>query len=277
MYLFSFKGLLVSVFSSWFYPCASAFILFIAPPNESSLYLAIMGSSSLLASLVLFKRLRTLSDTCTTSLRTVAQGYVELVGTAMTYPGETGPGPFYLPPTVWFSTPKQRSVDGFLVNDEYGSCTVDPQQAEVITPLFYKQHWYRAIHPGETIYVLGQLTTLSRHYTDTDKRQATLHLLSDWKKDHIEMLHRFDKNGDGKIDQQELTLARQAAEVVVDNNHDHEYRLAASHIVEQTSDSRPFIISSIPIKELLNRYSFWMITHLTAWPILSLLALLLSQ
>ena len=274
MYLFSFRGLLVSIFSSWFYPCFLALILFIAPSNEKPLYLALMGSCSLLASLIVFKRLRTLSDTCTTSLRTVAQGYVELIGTAMTFSGETGPGPFHLPPTVWFCTAKQRSVDGFLVNDEYGSCTVDPQQAEVIAPLFHKQHWYRAIHPGETVYLLGQLTTLSRHYTDTDKRQATLHLLSDWKKDRTEMLQRFDKNGDGKIDQQELMLARQAAEIVVDNNHDHEYRLTASHIIEQTNDGRPFIISSIPLKDLLNRYFFWMIAHIAAWPLLSLLALL---
>lgn len=233
-----------------------------------------MALVSLFASLILFKRLRILSDTGTTSLRTVAQGYVELIGTAMTNPGETGPGPFYLPPTVWFCTPQQRSVDGFLVNDEFGSCTVDPQKAEIIAPLFHRQqYWYRAIHPGETVYVLGQLTTLSRHYTDSDKRQATLHLLSDWKKDHVEMLHRFDKNGDGKIDQQELLIARQAAEEVVDNNLDHEYRLTASHIVEETKDGRPFIISSIPIETLLKRYSFWMMAHLIAWPIFSLLAL----
>jgi len=209
-------------------------------------------------------------------LRTVAQGYVEIEGTAMTFPGETGPGPFYLPPTVWFSTAKQQSVDGFLVNDEHGSCTIDPQNAEVIASLFNRQqHWYRAIHPGETVYVLGQLTTLSSHYTDSDKRKATLQLLADWKKDRINMLHRFDKNGDGEIDQQELMIARQTAEAVVENNHDHEYRLAASHVIDKPNDGRPFIISSLPLNQLLRRYSQYMWTHLAAWPILSFLALLL--
>ena len=277
MYLFSFRGLLVAIFSSWLYPCFLALIIFIITSGERPLYLAIFAVSSLTASLILFKRYRTLSDTCTTSLRTVAQGYVELEGTAMTFLGETGPGPFYLPPTVWFCTPKQRSVDGFLVTDDYGSCTVDPQKAEIIAPLFNRQqHWYRAIHPGETVYILGQLTTLSRHYTDADKRQATLHLLADWKKDHAEMLYRFDKNGNGKLDQHELMTARHAAEVVVDNNLDHEYRLAASHIIEQTKDGRPFIISSIPLDKLLKRYSFWMMAHIAMWLALSALALLLS-
>ncbi|MGB1311584.1 MAG: EF-hand domain-containing protein [Leucothrix sp.] len=230
---------------------------------------------SLLASLILFKRLRTLSDTSTTTLSTVTQSYVGLTGTAMTQPGEVGPGPFYLPPTVWFRTIKQRSIDGFLVTDEYGSCTVDPQKAEVIAPLFYRQqHWYRAIYPGETIYILGQLKTLSGHYTDLDKRQATLQLLGNWKKDHFDMLERFDKNGDGNIDQQELTVARKAAEAVIDDHHDYEYRQTASHIINQTDDGRPFIISSIPIETLLKRYSFWMMAHLVAWPALSVIALL---
>ena len=234
-----------------------------------------MAVISLLASLILFKRLRTLSDTNTTTLKTVAQGYVELNGTAMTFPGEVGPGPFYLPPTVWFRTAKQRSVDGFLITDEHGSCTIDPQEAEIIAPLFYRQqHWYRAIYPGEKIYVLGQLKTLNSHYTDSDKRQATLRLLGNWKKDRFDMLSRFDKNGDGQIDQQELMVARQTAESVIDDHHDYEYRQTASHIVNRADDGRPFIISSIPIEALLKRYSFWMMAHLISWPALSAIALL---
>jgi len=277
MYLFSLRGLFVSVFSSWFYPGCLLLVFCFVTPSQKPAYLAIISVCSLLASLILFKRLRTLSDTNTTSLRTVAQGYVELIGTAMTFPGETGPGPYYLAPTVWFRTSKQRSVDGFLITDEYGSCTVDPQRAEVIAPLFYRQqHWYRAIYPGETVYVLGQLKTLNSHYTDSDKRQAVLHLLGNWKKDHTDMLLRFDKNGDGKIDHQELMIAQQAAEAVVDDHHDYEYRQAASHIINQSNDGRPYIISSIPLKTLLKRYSFWMTVHLITWLILSGIALLLG-
>jgi len=277
MYLFSFRGLPVAVFSSWVYPCFAILLFFFVTPGQKPLYLCVIAVTSLFASLLLFKRLRTLSDTSTTTLRTVSQGYVELVGTTMTFPGETGPAPFYLPPTVWFRTTKQRSVDGFLIADEYGSCTVDPQTAEVITPLFYRQQqWYRAIYPGEKVYVLGQLKTLNSHYTDSDKRQATLHLLGKWKKDHFDMLERFDKNGDGKIDQQELMVARQAAEAVVDDDHDYEYKQTATHIVNQADDGRPFIISSIPIESLLKRYSFWTLAHLIAWPLLSFMALHLS-
>ena len=61
------------------------------------------------------------------------------------------------------------------------------------------------------------------------------------------MFHRFNKNSDGKIDQQELTLARQAAEIAVDNNHGHDYTLAASYIVDQkmTIDLLLFLVSQL--------------------------------
>ncbi|RVU83516.1 EF-hand domain-containing protein [Leucothrix sargassi] len=246
--------------------------LLVATETRAS-FLTITAIISLVASIILFKRMRVLSDTATTTLRTVTQGYVEMVGTAMTFPGETGPAPRELPPTVWFRLPESKSSAGFLVIDEYGSCTVDPQKAEVISPLLYRfGYLFRAIHPGETVYLLGQLTTITTHYTDADTRQATLSLLSEWKRDHVSMIQRFDHNGDGKIDQQELMVARQHAQEAVENTSDETYRGEAEHILEKTDDGRPFIISNIPPEKLIARYQFWMIAHLVAWPVLSMLA-----
>ena len=277
MYLFAFRGMLVAVFSSFLYPAAALCFLWLIPREQTSNVLVIFSVLSLVASLILFRRWRTLNDTATSTLRTVSQGYTELIGSAMTFPGETGPGPLHLPPVVWFSTPNQTSNQHFLVNDEFGSCTIDPRQAEIITPLHYRsQNTFRAIFPGQTVYVLGQLTTVSGHKTDLQKREAVLSLLGNWKKDQHEMLRRFDKNGDGKIDSQELLIARDAAENTIDDHLDYEYQQASTHVVDKPKDGRPFILSSIPLDQLLKRYSMMMLGHLIAWPVLGALALLYS-
>lgn len=267
------RGLLISSISSWMYVPALMLVIWLTSERNLPTLLAIAAAVSLFASVLLFIRWRTLLDTPTTSLRNVAQGYAEVIGTAMTMPNEVGPGPFYLPPVVWFSRPSQQSREQFLVEDEYGSCTIDPRKAEIITELYYRQqYWYRAIFPGQKVYVLGQLTTVNGHKTDNQRHQVILGTLADWKKDHYEMLRRFDKNDDGKIDDQELKLAKQAAESVVDDELDHSYRQSATHLIEKPRDGRPFILSSIPLEKLLRRYWQAIVFHLCAWPILSVLA-----
>ena len=278
MHLFALRGMLVATFSSYLYPFFALLLLWFTPSDLKGNYLTILSILSLLASFVLFNRWRILQDTATSSLRTVSQGYTELIGSAMTFPGETGPGPLELPPVVWFSTPNQTSSQTFLVNDEFGSCTIDPRYAEIITPLHYRnQRSFRGIFPGQTVYVLGQLTTLSSHQTDTQKREAVLNLLGNWKRDQHEMLRRFDKNGDGRIDSQELMAARDAAEAAIDDHLDYEYQQTATHLIDKPKDGRPFILSSIPLDDLLNRYSLMMLGHLVSWVLLGVFALLIDN
>lgn len=278
MHLFALRGLFVAVFSSYLYPFFALLFLWLLPAELKGNYLTILSVLSLIASLVLFNRWRTLQDTATSTLRTVSQGYTELIGSAMTFPGETGPGPLEIPPVVWFSTANKTSNQPFLVNDEFGSCTIDPRRAEIITPLHYRsQRSFRAIFPGQTVYVLGQLTTTSSHQTDFQKREAILNLLGNWKKDQYEMLRRFDQNGDGRIDAQELLAARDAAEHAIDDHLDYEYQQAATHLVEKPQDGRPFILSSIPLDDLLKRYSVMMLGHIASWVLLGALALILGN
>lgn len=273
MGLIMLRGLLISAISSWLYIPGLLLVIWQTSERNLPTLLAMAGAFSLIASILIFIRWRTLHDTPTTSLRNVAQGYAEVIGTAMTMPNEVGPGPYYLPPVVWFSRPHQKSRDPFLVEDEFGSCTIDPRKAEIITELYFRQqYWYRAIFPGQKVYVLGQLTTVNGHQTDQQRHQVILGTLASWKKDHYEMLRRFDKNGDGKIDQHELKLAKQAAEAVVDDELDYHYRQTSTHLIEKPRDGRPFILSSIPLEKLLQRYSRAMIFHLCAWPILSVIA-----
>jgi len=273
MGLIMLRGLLISSISSWLYIPGLLLVIWQTSERNLPTLLAMAGAFSLIASILIFIRWRTLHDTPTTSLRNVAQGYAEVIGTAMTMPNEVGPGPYYLPPVVWFSRPYQKSSEQFLVEDEFGSCIIDPRKAEIITELYFRQqYWYRAIFPGQKVYVLGQLTTVNGHQTDQQRHQVILGTLASWKKDHYEMLRRFDKNGDGKIDQHELKLAKQAAEAIVDDELDYNYRQTSTHLIEKPRDGRPFILSSIPLEKLLQRYSRAMIFHLCAWPVLSVIA-----
>lgn len=110
------------------------------------------------AVLALFTALRSLSrarlleDTPTSRIRSAAQGYVELIGTAALLPGPQIIAPLSGLPCVWYSyrieerrTERSRgrshtrwstlesgtSSDLFLIRDETGECVIDPEGAEV--------------------------------------------------------------------------------------------------------------------------------------------------
>ncbi len=238
--------------------------------------LCVFAVSSLVASLLLFQRYRTLSDTPTSMLSSAAQGYVSLNVKAMPFPGSMSAGPFDLPPVVWFRRFNVTSKDYFMLEDDLGHCMIDPKGAEIITPLHDRQQkWFRGIFPGETVYVLGMISSTNYHRTDAQKRSATLGLLSHWKNDQYSLLNRFDKDGNGKLDSQELLLARDAAEQVIEGELDFEYEQTNTHNIDKPNDSRPLIISSIPIKLLIRRYYRWSLIHLFIWVLFSILAITL--
>jgi len=91
---------------------------------------------------------RLIEDTPTSRVRSAAQGYVELIGTARTMPGTPIIAPLSRRPCTWWSFRIERRVsdgkrkrwqtvqrgqsDGlFLLEDDTGRCIVDPEEAEV--------------------------------------------------------------------------------------------------------------------------------------------------
>ena len=271
-----FQQKLIASFSSLLYPVFAGVVLFFTPSIDLTTILYIFAVISLSASLLLFQRYRTLSDTPTSMLSSAAQGYVSLIVKAMPIPGTISPGPFELPPVVWFKRLNVTSSEYFMLEDDLGHCTISPKGAEIITPLHDRQQkWFRGIFPGEAVYVLGMISSTSYHRTDAQKRSATLGLLSKWKSDQYSLLNRFDKDGNGKIDSQELLLARNAAEQVVEGELDYEYQQTNTHNIDKPNDFRPLIISSIPIKTLLKKYYRGSLLHLFTWALLSILAVAL--
>lgn len=238
-------------------------------------YLTTLSLLSLLWAFLLYRRIRFLEDTSHSTLNSAAQGYAVLKGKVTLYEGEVVRGPHKeLPPMVWYRKYLYTSSAGFLLNDEKGTCTVDPRDAEVITPRHhYGSEAYYAIYPDETIYVLGQLETLSKQRNEYERNSLITSKIVEWKRQPFKLLDYFDRNNDGKINEGEMAIVRDTAAKSVDENLEATYQEPSSHVVSRPTDGRPFIISSIHPDELLTRYKRAMVFHFAAWIILAIFAL----
>ncbi|RTZ63446.1 MAG: hypothetical protein DSZ29_06945 [Aquificaceae bacterium] len=266
------KGHLISLSSSFLYPLLIIAVFLMANDNKKSVYIATLAILSLFLAVIFFRRYRLLSDTSPAQLKSAAQGYVELEGKTSLYDNEVARGHLELPPSVWLRNFYRTSSAGFLLHDDEGRCTIDPRYAEVIAPLkSYNMHYYWAIFPGETIYVLGNLETLKQHRTEFERNNLISHKLAELKRNQFRFLDYFDKNNNGKIDPDEFQTARASAERMVDEELEMSYQEPATHIISQPEDGRPFIISSIHPDKLLKRYKIACIGHLAIWAYLSVL------
>ena len=271
------KGYLIHLASSFIYPLIFLTI-FLFPDGmryEKGVFMALLSVVSLFSAITLYRRIRLIEDTATTTLNSAAQGYMALAGKASLYDGEVvrGPNPD-LPPMLWYKNHLFESWSGFLVSDEKGRCTLDPKGAEVITPNYsYNHNYYKAIYPGEMIYVIGQLNTLKKHRNDYERNSLVSTKLQEWKRNKVNFLDYFDTNKDGVIDQGEMHTAKHAATNFVDMALEEVYQKPATHVVSKSDDGRPFIVTSIHPEELLKRYKRATVFHITTWIILSIYTL----
>ncbi len=272
-----FKGLLIRFISSFLYLVLFLGIFFFdesARYNKAQ-YMIALSILSLAWAFLLYRRIRFLEDTSHSSLNSAAQGYAALKGNVSLYENEIVRGPHKeLPAMVWYRKYLFTSSAGFLLNDGKGVCTVDPRDAEVITPRHhYGSEAYYAIYPDETIYVLGQLETLSKQRNEFERKALVSSKIVEWKRHPIRFLDYFDKNNDGKIDESEMAIVRNSAERTIDNSLEKIYQEPASHVVSRPTDGRPFIISSLHPDDLLTRYKRAMVFHFSAWIVLTIFTL----
>jgi len=271
------KGKLISFISSYAYLLVFIVLFFYSGESRSdkAFVMAIVSVLSLIWSVILYRRIRLIEDTGSTKLNTAAQGYAELEGKVAFYEGEVPRGlHLELPPMVWYRDFLKESGSGFILDDGFGRCTIDPHEAEVISPIYnYNDRFYNAIYPGETIYALGNLETLKKHYTEYEREGLIRSKLVEWKKDQSNFLDYFDKNVDGKIDEEEFEFAKEAAARIVDGEMEQSYQEPATHVVSTPNDGRPFILSSVHPDKLIDRYQRAMRVHLFAWAYLSILVL----
>ncbi len=272
-----FQGLLIRFISSLLYLGLFLIIFFFDENSRANKaqYMTVLSILSLFWAFLLYRRSRFIEDTSHSTLNSAAQGYAVLKGKVTLYDGEIVRGPHKeLPSMVWYRKYLYTSSAGFLLNDGKGICTVDPRDAEVITPRHhYGSDAYYAIFPDETIYVLGQLETLSKQRNEFERKALVTSRIMTWKQHPVRFLDYFDRNNDGVIDDTEMAIVRNTAARTVDDDLEEVYQEPASHVIYRPNDGRPFIISSIHPNILLTRYKRAMAFHFIASVTLAIYAL----
>lgn len=233
------------------------------------------------------RKLRLIEDTPQSLVRSAAQGYVELAGTARLLPGEPIIAPLTRVRCVWWSycieeyrgagksahwaTVKQDdSYSIFQVDDGSGQCVVDPGDADVYPSL--KQVWYgdtempeggpgmgrltgqfryteELIHDGDPLYAYGWFHTQDPN-SGGDIDAEVRQQLTEWKKDQAWLIRNFDTNHDGQVDMQEWEVARQEARRLVLERERDNLRRPPVNVLTKPPDGRDYVLSCQPPKRL---------------------------
>lgn len=271
-----------------------------------SLQLTVAGAAALLAAFTLFyffwcqRRMRRMSGTPTSRIRSAAQGFVEFKGTGHMLPGEPVIAPLTGQRCLWWeysivsqgdkanSSQTETSDAIFELVDETGRCIIDPEQAEVITTT--TQTWYgdtewptrgpragqskltgqyryhqRLLRDGTPLYVMGLLRT-QRAADDHDERHALNALLAEWKRDQASLLRRFDANADGEVDMEEWEAVRQVALEQIRDEQKQRNTHPGLHVLSRPTDNNPFVLSAVPEQKMVRRYRYQSLACLVACP-----------
>jgi hypothetical protein len=240
-----------------------------------------------------WRQQRLFEDTPQARIRSAPQGYVKLSGHAVPVSGKALRAPLSGRACVWWKYtvgsrgegPGSRwcpdewdtSTEPFLLADQADQCLVDPQGAEIepsdrrvwygesprmptfsifgLTPLASSRtnrYTEAVILPDAQLSVLGELRTdpgSVAHSLD-DEAAATL---SAWKADQKTLLKRFDKNHDGRIDQDEWQQARLAARAEVQQQQLRQPPEARLNVIRQPSEGRPYLIAALPCAQLVRK------------------------
>ncbi len=135
----------------------------------------------------------------------------------------------------WATIKQATSDEMFLLIDDTGQCLIDPEGASVIpseTNTWFgtsarpvpgnSYSWkisspgrYRYIekrmHPGDDLFAIGFYQTVGGANSEINFNADVLILLKEWKSDSKQLLNKFDRNKDSRIDMHEWELVRKAA------------------------------------------------------------------
>ena len=169
----------------------------------------------------------------------------------------------------WLTEASAASEDCFLLRDATGECVIDPEGAEIVPrrqrcwrefAARYHEQW---IAPDDTLYVLGELTSISAALdSPAELKQDLSALLAEWKRDPVDLLRRFDADHSGALDESEWEQARRAARTEVERDWGARHSLGPLNIVRKPRDGRRYLISAYAPAQLAARFSRWAWLHL---------------
>ncbi len=247
-----------------------------------------------------YQRFRFIGDTATSRIASAAQGYVELKGLGEMMPGESITSPFSQRRCLWYQCiiekrkrlknhhvwveqNNERSDHLFHLQDETGTCVINPDGAYVIPShitTWYGSHpeaksqartkssWlspylgfgrYRftekMIMVADPIYVIGFFRSTQKVINNETLKSQVEELVKLWKTRPAYYLKSFDQNNNGKIQGKEWVRIRQHAEQVVREQH-HQTQL---HVMQKPQESnQPFVISTQSEQQILKNKRFYL-------------------
>jgi hypothetical protein len=244
--------------------------------------LAAVAGIAFVAWLLSLRRRLAIADTPTSKIASAAQGYVELVGQGRHQPEFQVLSHLTHLPCLWFRyvveertgnnkwrrVASGRSQESFLLDDGTGVCVVDPEHAEVVPRK--QETWTRGdyrytewlILLQDTVYAIGEFTTIGGANTELDIRGDVTERLAQWKRNQPQLLERFDLDGDGAISEKEWLLARSQARREVHKEHNAIRTQSGTHVLRKPRDGRLFLISNIAPASLARRYRILAWVHL---------------
>lgn len=187
----------------------------------------------------------------------------------------------------WHVVERGSSERPFLLRDETGSCWIQPRAAEVHPrqrrrwegnrrwPLGHKaqtgvlgallgrryrytEEW---LQEGDQLYALGWFESRGGGRDAADPQAVARQIISSWKADYPDLLARFDRNGDGQLDQREWERVRAAAAQQAQGQIRSAGGAPVVHVlVKPPHKSLPFLLSDHHEEDLsrrLRRRSGW--------------------
>lgn len=239
---------------------------------------------------------RLIKDTPTSKIRSAAQGFVELEGIAtklnepVLAPLTRQACLWYRfsierkvksgKNTHWRTIQSGEHPGPIVLDDGTGLCFMKVHKAKVIPNI--KHTWYgtssypsdfsvqrkdsfmqfgnyryseQLITEGSPLYAMGHFKTV-RSIDSHSHEQAVNTIIRDWKKDYQALLDKFDKNGDGTLDEKEWKLVRLAAQLEAEDLKHKLMNDADLHTLEKQR-SFPMIIAADDQRDVGRRY-YWM-------------------
>lgn len=213
------------------------------------------------------------------TIAAAAQGYIELNGIASKEPPISSP--LHGVPCVWFRSwayardhknlwrlvDYTQSDEVFQLEDDSGTCTVNPLGAEVVHMLkrtsYKHNHRYveEYLPANKPLYLIGHLDTRHHFSSDETIKKDMGHLIKGWKENPTKMLFRFDLDRNGEIDLDEWEKARSQAREEVERQQMNQAHTGDFEITEP-SNGQLFLLSGMSPEFIRTSYRCWVITHL---------------
>ena len=172
----------------------------------------------------------------------------------------------------WQTVKSETSTLPLLLQDDTGQCVINPTGAEVIPSV--RRVWYgnaawpagkvaksssgllgmltgqgryryteQRMHPGETLYALGEFVTLDGESGSASIDRQVSATLRAWKQHPDALLRHFDTDGNGSLDLDEWERVRTAARQKVMRNKLANADRPPVHTLGRSRNGRPFILS----------------------------------